>query len=243
MKTGVYKIADTVVQICSLHDEVQQLCAEYQSDEPVQLMIVTSQRDIDFERQKSAQEDAFEGIVPRWFPDEYLETLAVYRKLALALLEQDVLLFHGSVVAVDGQAYLFTAKSGTGKSTHTRLWREKFGSRLVMVNDDKPLIRLQNGTATVYGTPWDGKHRLSTNIAVPLKAVCILERSEQNHIEPVTMGQALPMLFQQAYRPSEKEAMVKTMELIRRLGESVKLYRLGCNMDPEAADVAYAGMQ
>lgn len=76
-----------------------------------------------------------------------------------------------------------------------------------MVNDDKPLIRLENGQAIAYGTPWDGKHRLSTNTAVPLKAICILERSETNQIVPITMHQALPMLFQQAYRPQEAAAM------------------------------------
>lgn len=243
MYTGVYKVADTIVEIRSLHDAVQTLCEAYRAEETPELVIETTQADIDFERHKSAQEDAYEGLPIRFFPDDYLETLAVYRKLAVQLLERNVLLFHGSVVAVDGEGYLFTAKSGTGKSTHTALWRQKFGQRAIMVNDDKPLIRLENGQAIAYGTPWDGKHRLSTNTAVPLKAICILERSETNQIVPITMHQALPMLFQQAYRPQEAAAMQRTMLLIQRLGSSVGLYRLGCNMNPEAADVAYEGMQ
>ena len=80
---------------------------------------------------------------------------------------------------MDGQAVLFTAKSGTGKSTHTKLWRDLFGERAVMVNDDKPLLRILKDGVLVCGTPWDGKHRLSTNCALPLKAICILERGKK----------------------------------------------------------------
>lgn len=143
----------------------------------------TSQSDIEYEREKSALEDRKEGLPIRNFPDSYLETLAVYRKFAENLLAYDTVLFHGSVVAVDGIGYLFTAKSGTGKSTHTRLWREYFGERAVMVNDDKPLLQVTENGVIVYGTPWDGKHHLSNNISVPLKAICILTRAEENHIE------------------------------------------------------------
>ena len=106
------------------------------TESPVYFTIVTTQSDIDFEREKSAREDTKEGIPIRHFSDAYLETLAVYRKIADHLLSCDTLLFHGSVIAVDGEGYLFTAKSGTGKSTHTRLWREYFGERAVMVNDE-----------------------------------------------------------------------------------------------------------
>ena len=88
----------------------------------------------------------------------------------------DTILFHGSAVAVDGIGYLFTAKSGTGKSTHTRLWRELFGERAVMLNDDKPLIKVSENGIIVYGTPWDGKHRLSTNTFVPLKGICFMSK-------------------------------------------------------------------
>ena len=108
--------------------------------------------------------------------DEYLETLAVYRKIAEKMIDYDTILFHGSVIAVDGIGYLFTAKSGTGKSTHTRLWRELFGERAVMVNDDKPLIKVSENGIIVYGTPWDGKHRLSTNTFVPLKGICFMSK-------------------------------------------------------------------
>ena len=201
-----------------------------------------TQSDIDFEREKSAREDIKEGIPIRRFSDAYLETLAVYRKIADCLLSCDTLLFHGSVIAVDGEGYLFTAKSGTGKSTHTRLWREYFGERAVMVNDDKPLLRITDSGVTVYGTPWDGKHRLSTNIAVPLKGICILTRNAKNHIEPVEPHALYPLIVQQTNRSLSADGMKHTLSLIDRMLHVVPVYRLCCNMDIEVARVAYEGM-
>ena len=242
--TNTYKIAKRNVTISSLHDEVHRLCANYFfPDSAPDFTVETTQTDIDFEREKSAREDELEGIPIRQFSDGYLETLAVYRKIAEQMPDYDTILFHGSCVAVDGVGYLFTAKSGTGKSTHTRLWRELLGDRAVMVNDDKPLIRISDSVAVIYGTPWDGKHRLRTNIAVPLKALCILERAELNTIRPVTMDEAYPMLLQQAYRPMDGMALRKTLNLIDRLAASVSLWRLGCNREINAAQVAYDAMK
>ena len=199
--------------------------------------------DVDFEREKSVREDLAEGIPIRHFSDGYLEMLAVYRKIAEKMPEYDTILFHGSCVAVGGIGYLFTAKSGTGKSTHTRLWRELLGERAVMVNDDKPLIRISDSGAVIYGTPWDGKHRLSTNIAASLKALCVLERAEQNTIRQIMAGEAYPILLQQVFRPIDSTAMSKTLTLIDRLAASVSLWRLGCNIEIEAARVAYDAMK
>ncbi len=237
-----YKIADKVVKVTSIYAEVHEYCTDYLTDEPADYSITITQADIDFEREKSAREDEIEGIPTRHFLDSYLEELAVYRKIAEKMLDFDTVLFHGSVVAVDGVGYLFTAKSGSGKSTHTRLWREYFGERAVMVNDDKPLLHIAD-TVTAYGTPYNGKHRLGTNTSVPLKAICILTRAEDNHIEPITREQAYTMLLQQVYRPADMLKMAKTLALVDRLADSVKLYKLGCNMDISAAQVAYEGMR
>lgn len=239
---NTYRLADHTVNIESLYPLVHTLCAAYRAEGNAEYRIVTTPADIALEREKSARENRREGLPVREYPADYLETLAVYRKLAQLLVQEDILLMHGSVVAVDGQAYLFTAKSGTGKSTHTGLWMQQFGSRAVMVNGDKPLLHIAKAGVSVYGTPWDGKEHLSTNIACPLKAICILTRSETNHIEPITPKEALPMLCQQSHRPSDPAALKKTLALVGQLGSSVPLYRLGCNMEPEAALVAYAGM-
>lgn len=243
MITRKYKIADKVVEVNSIYDEVHEYCTDYLTDEPADYSVTTTQADIDFECEKSAREDEIEGIVTRHFSDSYLEELAVYRKIAEQMISYDTILFHGSVVAVDGVGYLFTAKSGTGKSTHTRLWREYFGDRAVMVNDDKPLLKITDSGVIAYGTPYNGKHRLGTNTSVPLKAICILTRSADNHIEAITREQAYTILLQQVYRPADMLKMTKTLELVDRLADSVKLYKLDCNMDISAAKIAYEGMQ
>ena len=238
-----YKIADKVVEVTSIYAEVHEYCSDYLTDEPADYSVTTTQADIDFECEKSAREDKSEGIPVRHFSDSYLEELAVYRKIAEQMISYDTILFHGSVVAVDGVGYLFTAKSGTGKSTHTKLWREYFGDKAIMVNDDKPLLHIADSGVIAYGTPYNGKHRLGSNISVPLKAICILTRAADNHIEPITREQAYTMLLQQVYRPADSILMMKTLDLIDRLADNVNLYRLGCKMDISAAKVAFEGMQ
>ena len=190
------------------------------------------------------EEPTEEDMAREGLPDTWADRLRVlHERLCGNLLPHDILLFHGSVIAVDGKAYLFTAKSGTGKSTHTRLWREAFGQRAVMINDDKPLLRVGEGGVTAYGTPWNGKHRLGGNLSAPLKALCVLTRDERNHIERITLEDAFPMLFQQCYQPEQAEKIPRVLTLLERLGKTVGLYRLGCNMEPEAAIISYQGMQ
>ena len=240
--TGTYKIADIVFEIRSIHETVHTYCKLYRWDGEAEFVITTSQEDIAFEDQKSAQDDISEGREVVKHHPAYLEILSVYRKLAVEMIRRNTILFHGSAIAVDGQAVLFTAKSGTGKSTHTALWRERFGDRAVMVNDDKPLLRIKDDGVMVCGTPWNGKHRISTNCIVPLKAICILERGEENEICPVSPKEALPMVLQQTHRPNAQELLAQYMKMVNLLVGKVPCYRLKCNMDPEAAKVAYEGM-
>lgn len=236
-----YRFADRNVGIASLFAEIHELCALYRTDDRPDFTVQTTPADIRYEQEKSAREEALQGLPPRSFSDAYLETLAVYRKIAERMPAFDTFLFHGSAIAVDGCAYVFTAKSGTGKSTHAALWRKMLGKDAVMVNDDKPLIRVTEREAIVYGTPWDGKHRLSSNISVPLKAICILSRADENRMEQVSYEDALPMLMQQAYRPADPAALMKTLQLID--GLNVSFYRLSCNMDISAAELSYRTMK
>ena len=224
-------------------DTTPAFCGPYLCGTAPAFSVTLTPADIALEREKSAREDALEGLPPREYSDAYLETIALQRKLAEAFFDRDILLFHGSVVAVDGEAYLFTAKSGTGKSTHTRLWREMLGEKAVMVNDDKPFLEIGDRGITVHGSPWNGKHGLGTNISVPLKAICILERGEENQIRPITAQQALTMLVQQSNRPQNPAKMPKYLELLDKLANNVEFYYLKCNMHPEAAQVAYEAMQ
>lgn len=241
--TGRYRIADKNFEIVSIYEAVQKMCAKYSTSAAPDFVITISPEDIDVEAESSRKSREYEGLPPFEFSAAYLETLAVYRKMATLLIADGVLLFHGSVVSVDGQAYIFTAKSGTGKSTHVSFWRQLFGDRAVMVNDDKPLIRLtDDGRAIAYGTPWDGKHHLSNNIAVPVKAICWLTRDVENHIHQISPKEACMTLLEQTFRPDEPLLVAKMLGVLNSLTKAVKFFKLGCNLDPSAAQVAYNAM-
>lgn len=203
--------------------------------------------DIQYESEISKEKYIKEGIPIVNFPNEYLETLAIYRQISEKIIDKNILLFHGSIISVDEEGYLFTAKSGTGKSTHTRLWCKVFSNRAIMVNDDKPLLEVRRTGVTAHGTPWNGKHHLGCNISVPLKALCILNRSlegeKQNIINRITKKQAYVMLVRQAYKSKDIIKMGKILKLIEILGDTVPIYELYCNMELEAVQVAYKGMQ
>ena len=143
---------------------------------------------------------------------------------------------------VDGNAYLFTAPSGTGKSTHTRLWREMLGDKAVMINDDKPMIRFIDGDFYVYGTPWNGKHNLDTNTRAKVKAICKISQSKENSIRRANSAEMLLTILNQTIRPTETVGMDKLLNLIEKLLTSVDLYCLGCNISREAAELSYKTM-
>lgn len=241
--TKKYRIADRLIEITSLYPDIHEYCKDYAADGVPDFSVRITQEDIDFEREKTAKEYAYEGKRAPDYSVGLLEETAVYRKIAEQMPLYDTFVFHGSVIAVDGAGYLFTAKSGTGKSTHTRLWRELLGEKAVMVNDDKPLIKCTDRDIIVYGTPYNGKHRLGNNIAVPLKAVCILERAEKNSVRRTDRSEAYAMLLQQVYRPADREAFTRTLALIDRMCGQVTLYRLCANMDISAAETAYNAMK
>ena len=244
MIEGKYILADLCVVIRSVYDEVQRMCADYRApeDQEPDVVVETGEQDIEAERVQSEQTRIEEGLPEYAFDEPYLETLAVYRKIATACVSRGRLLMHGSVIAVDGRAYMFTARSGTGKSTHVRLWRQLFGDRAVMVNDDKPLLKITEDETRIYGTPWDGKHRLSTNMSAPLQAICILTRAAENSIREIRPSEALTMLIQQTYRPEDSALLIETFDLIDRMAKNVRFYLLGCNMNPEAAVVSSNAM-
>ena len=241
--SGIYCMAGRRIEIHSLYPYVQEYCKDYRSSGPAEIRVVVTQADIDLEREKGERADNEKGITGRHYPDPYLETLAVYRQIAERMPFYDTFLMHGSAIAVDGQGYLFGAKSGTGKSTHARLWREMLGDMAQMVNDDKPLIHAGEDGIVVYGTPWNGKHRLGCSMSAPLAAICFLTRGVTNEIHPISAAEAYQDLIRQTYVPADPEALVRTLRLLDKVSAGVRFYRLSCNMEPEAAKVAYEMMR
>ena len=231
------RLADVNIAINSIYDEVFRLCRDYLTEGAPELCISPAPADIELERVKSIREAETEGIIPVDYPDSYLETLAVYRQIATQMLERDTFLLHGAVIAVKDKAWLFTAPSGTGKTTHINLWLDNIEGSYV-VNGDKPLIHIGE-EVTVYGTPWAGKEGWQKNVGVKLCGIVFLERGAENSIKRTTLSQVLPTLIQQSYRPNDKSGVEKTLALIVKLGSRIPLYRLQCNMLPEAALTAY----
>ena len=91
-------------------------------------------------------------------------------------------LFHSAVVSLDGRGYMFLGKSGTGKSTHARLWLQNIPGTELM-NDDNPAVRVKpDGTAVVYGTPWSGKTPCYRNVSAPLGGIVLLSQAPYNRI-------------------------------------------------------------
>ena len=236
------EIAGQVIAVTSLFESTRDYCRHYLSDKEADFEVSTCPEDLAFEQKMADDEAKVEGFKRRKFPDPYLERTAIQRKIAEELFDSDVLVFHGSTIAVDGLGYLFTAKSGTGKSTHTRFWRETFGERAVMVNDDKPFLKIADSQVLACGAPWSGKHGLDTNVTVPLQGICILERGSENVIRKATPKELVFMLLQQSNRPLNPAKMPKYLSLVDRLSQTVPLWHMSCNLDPQAALVAWEGM-
>ncbi|HCK87862.1 MAG TPA: hypothetical protein DHW39_03530 [Erysipelotrichaceae bacterium] len=207
---------------------------KYRSEEIPSEMIRITENDLIHERASSEQKNVSDAL---------LYSTALYRKIAEAMIDHDTLLFHGSVVCMDGNAYMFCADSGTGKSTHARMWREYYQDRVFMINDDKPLISVKDTDIRAWGTPWSGKHHLDTNTSAPLKGICFLERDTVNHIERISEDQALPCLLKYSYRSSDPARVQKSLALLVNMAKRIPVYTLGCNISHEAAVTAYEGMK
>lgn len=175
--------------------------------------------------------------------DEMCEYMASGRVFYRNLLRFDGLMLHASAIAVDGKAYLFSADSGVGKSTHVGLWQQLFGEeRVRIINDDKPALRLEDGVWYAYGTPWSGKHGINRNLRCPLAGICFLERGEINKIQPYAGSDIVFRLLKQTYRSKNTQLKEKTLSHIGSLLEKVPMWRLECNMEPEAAMLSYNAM-
>lgn len=176
------------------------------------------------------------------------------RQFHTKILDYDAMMLHASAVVADGEAYLFSAPSGTGKSTHTKLWLDKLGDRAYILNDDKPVIRIMGDEIYAYGTPWCGSSNIGANRKAPLKAICFLERAETNWIKQMPLSDGMPIIlnmFYQTFRqldkydcmqPISRENASKYLDIIGKVISKVPVFQMGCTPDPAAADMAYEAM-
>lgn len=178
-----------------------------------------------------------------YLDDETIEYMMVGSAFYRYLLRHNGMLLHASAVVLDDEAYLFSAPSGTGKSTHTALWLRQFGERAYILNDDKPAIRIFPEGVFAYGTPYSGKYDISENRRVPVRAIAFIERSETNYMERKAEQDALYALLNQTIRPHDVDRYVDLLAIIRSMLPRVPVYTLHCNMEPEAALLSYQTMK
>ena len=243
MEAFTMEIAGLAVGVEPMFQSTIEYCRSYLTHREPELTVTVKPEDLTFEQEMLDVEAREEGLKRRKFTDPFLERTAIQRQVADALLYRDTLLLHGSTVAVDGRAYLFTAPCGTGKSTHTRLWRQVFGDRAVMVNDDKPFLQLTDTQVLAYGSPWSGKHGLATNICVPLQGICLLSRGTENRIEPAEPETLLEFLCHQTHIPQDGALAKKARSLVEALTRKVPLWSMSCTKDPQAAILSHKTMR
>ncbi len=173
---------------------------------------------------------------------DQFEYVILGNKFNRKILEYNGIMLHSSCVVVDGKAYLFSADSGTGKSTHTANYLKYFGERAYILNDDKPVIRIINNELYAFGTPFSGKSSLNKNEGVKIGGICFLERGEHNSIEPISAAKALPLLMKQIIKEFDKKDLDSVIAVIDKLLTTASTYKLYCNMDIDSARVSFEGM-
>ncbi|WP_405346752.1 hypothetical protein [Ruminococcus sp.] len=167
------------------------------------------------------------------------EAVAILRVICDYIIDKGGFFLHCSCLKYKNEAIIFTAPSGTGKSTHSALWRRHFGDDVVMINDDKPLVREKDGRFYIYGTPWNGKHSIGNNTSAPIRSVVFLSQAPENKATPISPIDAMALLLQQTVLPSNKAELSKLLDMLGRLVENIPMYRLGCTISDEAVTTIY----
>ena len=230
------KIADLKIRIRNKYNYVFALCKNYLTEEcdDVDLDISVSEEQI--------SKEVAEAEIS--VSEAYAECVCVYRNICNELpLRFESYLLHCALIEYEGRGYAFAAKSGTGKSTHISLWKKVFGDKVRIINGDKPILRYINGAFIAYGTPWCGKEGFEVNASVPLSAICFIERSKDNSISDLTTDEAVLRLFHQILQPKDTGTVDALFPLLDATLRTVPCYLLKCNMEDEAAVVAYNGMK
>ena len=223
------KIADINVGVKYRYELTRKFLSDYETGDAADFTVEVTDADLDLE-QTFAEEPT---------EREYLECAAVYRKIADKITEYDGAVFHGAVLDIDGGAYIIAARSGVGKTTHIRLWLERFGDKASVLNGDKPIIRVIDGALYVCGTPYNGKEGYGKRANLPLRAIAFLERGENNSYSKITSSDAIVRFMSQIYINGDSPlAVARTLKLANRILTDTPLYEFRCNKDISAAEMA-----
>lgn len=232
MWTVYTKIADLSIKIDTTYS-INHICKEYLIDSCVP--------DLSISINKSEIEE-LKNAIPKneQLYSSYYESVAVYKKICMQMWKFHGMLFHAAVIETGGRGIAFAAKSGTGKTTHLKLWQQFLGNKLKIVNGDKPIVRIIDEVPIAYGTPWCGKERFGNNSSVKLTDICFIERSETNSIEKIYCEAVFNRIFNQILLPTDAEACSVTFDILNKMLSKCNLWLIKCNMNLDAAEVAYS---
>jgi len=229
-KMNLYKIADLYVELACEKITTHNAKKYLTDDKNVFVPAISIHTDM---KQLKRQGESLN------YSDDILAYLYEGNEFARQILKFDGIRLHSSAVVVNGNAYLFSAPCGTGKSTHTSKWLDLFGDKAFIINDDKPIMRIINKEFYIYGSPWSGKHDISVNTSAKLKGICFLKRDNRNWIKSMDSKEAIKqILFSTRYKCSS-EQMLKKLEIIDKIIANIPIYEMGCTPTIEAAQMAY----
>lgn len=228
--------ADLCIGIESKYLSTEKFCSAYLSkDEQKEVFSVSASLE-----EIEAEDDKLSGVN---YSMNYLETLAILRKIAERFPVYQRFLMHGATISFEGKAYLFTALSGTGKSTHIKLWRRYLGEKVQIVNGDKPFLWVKDtDEVEIFGSPWAGKERWHRNTSAPLNGICFLKRGMENRIREMRPEECLSLLMRQVYLPADGNAVGMTLDLLNQMLKIVPLYVLECDMSEKAVQTSFEAM-
>ena len=162
---------------------------------------------------------------------------ALMLSYAFSAATHDTLLIHASVVRHQGRAYAFTAKSGTGKSTHVANWM-RYIPDCDIINDDNPIIRLIDGKPVLYGSPWSGKTPCYRNVSAPLGAIMLIKRDTTNHVAPMSPIIAFSTVLTSCSAMKWDERLYQPVcSTCSRIVETTRVAAIHCLPDSQAAAV------
>ena len=155
------------------------------------------------------------------------------------LLYRDGIVIHSSALKYDDKAIIFSAPSGTGKSTHTSLWQKNMDN-VKILNDDTPAVRIIDDRPYVFGTPWSGSSLIHSNDSAPLEAIVILEQALDNKISRIKDQEAILRLMPRVFLPYfDPKMMDNSIGIFEKIISTVPVYLLQCRPDQEAVEMVY----
>lgn len=225
-------LANMIIHIQGVYDTLREYCKEYITTEKKieDFSITVTSEEIQNERESNEYDQK---------SDNYIEIIMTLLKIADELPDRNKFLMHGALVAWKRAGYIFTAPSGTGKTTHVRLWEKYLESDAEIINGDKPILEVKEDEIVAYGTPWAGKERLQKNTCVPVRGICFLRQSEINTIHRLSKKEALLLLLPQIYIMSDSQKAGKTLELFSEVLERIPIYEFRCNISEQAVKCSF----